>query len=97
MLIAYYRRPDGTIRTFHLVDKVHRETLFATVEKYNNDPRTRDRVTIVDYAPDSFEAHLFDVATKARRLSEETLRDLLKDLEDAQCQILDLLRAVEED
>lgn len=97
MLVAYYRRPDGSIRNFHSVEGARRDTLFESVEAYNNDSRCRDKVTIVDYAPGSFEAHLFETATRAKRLSIESLRDLLRDLEDAEHQILDLMREAEED
>lgn len=96
MLVAYYRRPDGSIRNFHCVDNARRDTLYESAETYNNDPRMRDKVTIVEYAPDSFEAHLVEAATTAKRLSVETLRDLLRDLEDAEYQILDLIRQTEE-
>lgn len=96
MLVAYYRKPDGSIRYFHSVDDARRDTIYESAETYNNDPRTRDKVTIVEYAPDSFEAHLFEAATKARSLSIETLRDLLSDLADAENQILDLIHQAEE-
>ena len=96
MLVAYYRRPDGSIRYFHSVDTARRDTIYESAETYNSDPRMRDKVTIVEYAPDSFEAHLFEAAMKARSLSVETLRDLLSDLADAENQILDLLHQAEE-
>lgn len=96
MLVAYYRRPDGSIRNFHSVDGARRDTIYECVETYNNDPRCRDKVAIVDYAPDRFEAHLFETATRAKRLSIESLRDLLRDLEDAEHQILDLMQEAEE-
>ena len=96
MLVAYYRRPDGSIRYFHSVDNAKRDTIHERAETYNNDPRTRDKVHIVEYAPDSFEAHLFEVATKAKLFSIETLNDLLSDLADAENQILDLIRQAEE-
>ena len=96
MLVAYYRRPDGSIRYFHSVDNAKRDTIYESAETYNNDPRTPDKVHIVEYAPDSFEAHLFEVATKAKLFNIETLNDLLSDLADAENYILDLIHQAAE-
>lgn len=90
MILAYYKKKDGTIRYFHRVDKVAPETLREKVADYNK-ANTGETVHIVEYADDSFEAHLFRRATENIRLSIETLRDMRDAISHADEVICDLI------
>lgn len=93
MILAYYKKKDGTIRYFHRVDKVDPETLHEKVLDYNkaNEMGTGETVHIVEYADDSFEAHLFRRATENIRLSIDTLRDMHDAINHADEVICDLI------
>ena len=93
MILAYYKKKDGTIRYFHRVDKVHPETLHERVLEYNkaNEMGTGETVHIVEYADDSFEAHLFRRATENMRLTLEALENLRCSIQDADSAICDLI------
>lgn len=97
MRLAYYKRADGTVRYFHRVDKVDPATLQERVVAYNI-ARAKDNgetAHIVEYADDSFEAHLFRRATENMRLGLETLRDMRDAINHADDVICDLIAQAE--
>lgn len=97
MRLAYYKRADGTIRYFHSVDKVDPATLHERVVAYNiaREKDSGETAHIVEYADDSFEAHLFRRATENMRLSLETLRDMRDAINHADDVICDLIAQAE--
>ncbi len=97
MRIAYYQKPDGTIRYFHSVDKISPEELGVSVAKYNlqMEKDTGEKVHIVEYEPGSFEAHLFRMATNHIKFDLENLRDLRNFLNEADDILCDLIREAE--
>ena len=97
MRLAYYKRADGTIRYFHSVDKVDPATLNERVVAYNiaREKDTGETAHIVEYADDSFEAHLFRRATENMRLGLETLRDMRDAIHHANDIISDLIAQAE--
>lgn len=58
MKVIYYRRPDGSIRTFHGAGKIPEEQLLELVAKYNAESKT-DQAFVTDLPEGSLEAHLF--------------------------------------
>lgn len=97
MRLVFYRRADGTIRYFHSVDKVNPDTLNERVVAYNiaREKDVGETAHIVEYADDSFEAHLFRRATENMRLNLETLRDMRDAINHADDVICDLISQAE--
>ena len=95
MKVIYYRRPDGTIRTYHGAGKIPEYQLPERVKEYNNNSKT-DQAFLTDLPEGSFEAYLFRKAQEHARLSRETLEDLRRTLADADSLIYDLICQAEE-
>ena len=95
MKVIYYRRPDGTIRTWHGAGSIPEYQLPERVAKYNAESKT-DQAFVEDLPEGSFEAYLFQKAQEHARLSRETLEDLRATLADADSLICDLISQAEE-
>ena len=95
MKVIYYRRPDGTIRTFHGAGKIPEYQLPERVKEYNNKSKT-DQAFVTDLPEGSFEAYLFQKAQEHARLDLDTLRDLRSTLAEADSLIADLICQAEE-
>lgn len=96
MIVIFYRRPDGTIRNFHDAGDMDREKLLPLLENYN---RTAEGVTacFAEYAPGSFEEHLYKTARARSKLDAQNLRDLRAALEEAEDLLLDLIDEAEKE
>ena len=82
MRVAYYKREDGTIRYFHSVDKLDAEELKKRVNEYNS-KTSGEKVYVVEYKNDSFEAHLFQKATAKSKMDVNNLKELQYAIDDA--------------
>ena len=94
MKVIYYRRADGSIRSFHGSGKIPEEQLPERVAKYNAESKI-DQAFVADLPEGSFEAYLFQKAQEHARLSRETLEDLRATLADADSLICDLISQAE--
>ena len=72
MKVIYYRRADGSIRTFHGAGKIPEYQLPERVKEYNNNSKT-DQAFVTDLPEGSLEAHLFQQAQARARLDLDTL------------------------
>lgn len=95
MKVIYYRRPDGTIRTYHGAGSIPEYQLPERVAKYNAESKT-DQAFVEDLPEDSFAAHLYQAAQARARLDLDALRDLRATLADADSLICDLISQAEE-
>lgn len=95
MKVIYYRRADGSIRTYHGAGKIPEYQLPERVKEYNNNSKT-DQAFVTDLPEGSFEAHLFQQAQARARLDLDTLQDLRATLAYADSLICDLISQAEE-
>ena len=95
MKVIYYRRPDGTIRTYHGTGSIPEYQLPERVKEYNANSKT-DQAFVTDLPEGSLEAHLFQQAKARARLNLDTLRDLRSTLADADSLVYDLICQAEE-
>lgn len=95
MKVIYYRRADGSIRTFHGAEKIPEYQLPERVKEYNNNSKT-DQAFVEDLPEGSFVAYLFQQAQARARLRRETLEDLRATLASADDLICDLICQAEE-
>lgn len=84
MILVYYRRKDGSIRTFHQytpdkpLDEV--KELAAT---YNQQQAGEEVAHVVQYEDDSFEVHLFKSTMQRKARDKEIVQDLISSLRSA--------------
>lgn len=84
MILVYYRRQDGSIRTFHeyraekTLDEVR-----ALAVTYNQEQDGKEEAHVVQYEEDSFEAHLFKASQQRKVWDKEMVQDLICSLQSA--------------
>lgn len=94
MILIYYRRKDGSIRTFHKYnDGKSLDEINDIVVTYNQVHAGMEVAHAVEYADDSFEAHLFKAAMQRKAWDKESVQDLISSLRSA----LDAAYALEGD
>ena len=91
MKIIYYKKPDGSIRTFHRAEKIPQDRLEAALEDYNREHAQQETAFAVTYPDDSFEAYLFKRATEHIALDLRDLQDLQYDLQNAESLLYELI------
>lgn len=84
MILVYYRRKDGSIRTFHKArDEKPLDEVTALAVTYNQEQAGEEVAHVVQYEDDSFEAHLFHSAMKRKAWDKELVQDLISSLQSA--------------
>lgn len=84
MILVYYRRKDGSIRTFHRCpDGKSLDEVKELAVIYNQEQAGEEIAHVVQYENDSFEAHLFHSAMKRKAWDKELVQDLISSLQSA--------------
>ena len=95
MIVVFYRRDDGTIRHFHDAGDTPLEKLLPMLKAYNSSCGRGEKAYFAEYAPGSFEEHLYKVARARTKLDAQDLRDLRSTLEEAENMLTDLIAEAE--
>lgn len=84
MILVYYRRADGSVRTFHQArSDLELDEVKVRAATYNLEHDGIEEAHVVEYEDNSFEAHLFLASQQRKVWDKEKVSDLIDSLRSA--------------